>query len=33
DGWEDQEVHNDPEEVRKLALQMGANLIQFAFEQ
>lgn len=33
DGWEDQEVHNDPEEVRKLALQMGANIIQFAFEQ
>lgn len=32
-GWEDQEVHNDPEEIRKKALQMGANLIQFAFGQ
>ncbi len=33
DGWEDQDVHNDPEEVRQQALQMGANIIQFAFEQ
>ncbi|MCP4438662.1 MAG: DUF4159 domain-containing protein [Aureispira sp.] len=33
DGWEDQEVHNDTEEVRTKALQMGANIIQFAFEQ
>ncbi len=33
DGWEDQEVHKDPETVRQKALQMGANLIQFAFEQ
>ncbi len=33
DGWEDQEVHNDPEEVRLQALQMGANIIQFAFKQ
>ncbi len=31
DGWEDAEVHNDPEEVRKKALQMGANIIQYAF--
>lgn len=31
DGWEDPEVHNDPEEVRQKALQMGANLLQFAF--
>lgn len=30
-GWEDQEVHNDPEAVRQRALQMGANLIQYAF--
>lgn len=30
-GWEDQEVYNDPEEVRKKALQMGANLISYAF--
>ncbi len=32
DGWEDPEVHNDPEEVRMKALQMGANIIQYAFE-
>jgi len=32
-GWEDPEVHNDPEETRKKALQMGANLIQFVFSQ
>lgn len=30
DGWEDPEVHNDPEETRQKALQMGANLVQFA---
>lgn len=33
DGWEDPEVHKDPEDKRKAALQMGANLIRFAFEQ
>ncbi len=33
DGWEDQDVHRDPEEIRQKALQMGANLVQFAFEQ
>lgn len=33
DGWEDPEVHKDPEEKRRAALQMGANLIEFAFEQ
>ncbi|HNB31859.1 MAG TPA: DUF4159 domain-containing protein, partial [Saprospiraceae bacterium] len=33
DGWEDQEVHKDPEEVRLQALRMGANLIHFAFAQ
>ncbi len=33
DGWEDQEVHNDPEEVRLQALQMGANIVQYAFRQ
>lgn len=32
DGWEDPEVHNDPEDKRQNALKMGANLIQFAFE-
>ena len=31
DGWEDQDVHKDPEEVRQKALQMGANIIQFVF--
>lgn len=33
DGWEDQDVHNDPEEIRQQALRMGANIIQYAFEQ
>lgn len=33
DGWEDPEVHNDPQDLRAKALQMGANIIQFAFEQ
>ncbi len=33
DGWEDQVVHKDPEELRQKALQMGANLIKFAFQQ
>ncbi|MGH1336023.1 MAG: DUF4159 domain-containing protein [Aureispira sp.] len=33
DGWEDQEVHNDSEEMRSKALQMGANIVQYAFEQ
>jgi hypothetical protein len=33
DGWEDAEVHNDSEEKRKKALQMGANIIQYAFTQ
>lgn len=31
-GWEDPEVHNDPPEVRLKALQMGANIIKYAFE-
>lgn len=31
DGWEDQEVHNDPETVRQKALQMGANIIEYIF--
>ena len=31
DGWEDASVHNDPETVRRKALQMVANLIQYAF--
>lgn len=32
DGWEDQEVHNDPEDVRLKALKMGANIVKYAFE-
>lgn len=32
-GWEDQRIHNDPEEVRQQALRMGANIIAFAFTQ
>jgi hypothetical protein len=31
DGWEDQAVHNDPEDKRQEALKMGANIIQYAF--
>jgi len=32
DGWEDPEIHNDPQEVREKALKMGANIIKYAFE-
>ena len=32
DGWEDQEIHNDPQDVRLKALQMGANIVKYAFE-
>ncbi|MEL0642801.1 DUF4159 domain-containing protein [Olleya sp. Ti.3.14] len=32
DGWEDQEVHNDPEDIRLKALKMGANIVKYAFE-
>ncbi|MBX2827632.1 MAG: DUF4159 domain-containing protein [Flavobacteriaceae bacterium] len=32
DGWENPEIHNDPEEVRQKALQMGANIISYVFE-
>lgn len=31
DGWEDQEVHHNPEESREKALKMGANLVQYTF--
>jgi len=31
DGWESPEVHNDSPEARQKALQMGANLISYAF--
>lgn len=30
-GWEDQSVHKDPEEVRLKALQMGANILAYSF--
>jgi len=32
DGWENPEIHNDPEAVRTKALQMGANIIHYAFQ-
>lgn len=33
DGWEDEGVHNDPPEVRENALKMGANIINYVFNQ
>lgn len=33
DGWEDPEVHNNPEELRQKALKMGANIINYVFNQ
>jgi len=33
DGWEDAEVHHDPESIRISALQMGVNIIHFALTQ
>ncbi len=33
DGWEDQAVHKDPESLRQQALRMGANIVQYAFDQ
>ena len=33
DGWEDPDVHNDPPDLRQKALQMGANIIQYAFSE
>jgi Domain of unknown function (DUF4159) len=32
DGWEDEEIHNDPADVRLKALQMGANIVKYVFE-
>lgn len=32
DGWEDQEVHKDPQSIRLKALKMGANIIKYVFE-
>jgi hypothetical protein len=31
DGWEDAEVHNDSEQIRLKALQMGANILEYVF--
>lgn len=33
DGWEDADVHKNPPEVRRKALEMGANIISFVFSQ
>jgi hypothetical protein len=33
DGWESQAVHKDPEEIRQISLKMGANIIQYSFQQ
>jgi len=30
-GWEDQRIHNDPEEKRQQALRLGANLLTYSF--
>ncbi len=30
DGWEDPQVHNDPPEIRELALKMGVNIVTWA---
>ncbi|MBP7507652.1 MAG: DUF4159 domain-containing protein [Prolixibacteraceae bacterium] len=32
DGWESYAVHKDPENIRLLALQMGANIISYVFD-
>jgi hypothetical protein len=32
DGWEDEDVHGDPFEIRKKALKMGANIVEYAFK-
>jgi hypothetical protein len=31
DGWEDQDVHKDPNETREKALKMGANILRYVF--
>jgi hypothetical protein len=33
DGWEDPEVHNDSPEIHRKALEMGANIISYVFNQ
>ena len=32
DGWEDAEVHNNPQSTREKALKMGANIINYVFK-
>ena len=32
DGWEDKDVHNDPEDIRLEALKMGSNIVEYAFK-
>jgi len=32
DGWEDKNVHNDPYTIRLKALQMGSNIVAYAFK-
>lgn len=32
DGWEDENAHNDPKEIRLQALKMGANIVSYAFK-
>ena len=32
-GWEDAEIHNDPKEIREKALKMGANILNYVFNQ
>jgi hypothetical protein len=32
-GWEDAVIHNDPEEKRRAALRMGANILSYSFTQ
>ncbi len=31
DGWEDKEIHQDSDEIRLKALQMGSNILQYVF--
>ena len=33
DGWEDSEVHNDPQNIREAALKLGVNIVWFALTQ
>ncbi|MCF6180706.1 DUF4159 domain-containing protein [Lutibacter sp.] len=32
DGWENKEVHHDPQQIREKALKMGANIVEYAFK-